>query len=134
MRPLPLLTENEKVNRSRKLVSFILCSKPLSLALSRLVLELLSAVAVAFTRSVAYAQTDPSIMGQWTLVEQWPYIAGHSHLLPNGKVLFWPTYSNGDNPQLWDPATNSVTAAVHAGYDLFCTGHSFLSSGKLFVA
>ena len=86
---------------------------------------------VALTASLACAQT--SVVGQWTSLQQWPYIAGHSHLLPTGKLLFWPTYSLGDNPQLWDPATNSVTAVTPVGYDLFCTGHSFLPSGKLFV-
>ncbi len=87
--------------------------------------------AAALTSSVAYAQT--SVAGQWTSVQQWPYIAGHSHLLPTGKVLFWPTYSLGDNPQLWDPVTNSATSVTQVGYDLFCTGHSFLPSGELFV-
>ena len=131
LRLLTPTTENTKGNRSRELFS-LLRSKPVSLALSQLLLELLAVVAL--TTTLAFAQTDPSIAGQWTSVQQWPYIAGHSHLLPTGKVLFWPTYTVGDHPQLWDPATNSVTAAVQAGYDIFCTGHSFLASGKLFVS
>jgi hypothetical protein len=81
----------------------------------------------------SFAQSDPSVVGQWTPVQQWPYLAGHAHLLPNGNVMFWPTYSNGDNPQIWDPIANTTTPATKAGYDIFCTGHSFLPNGQLFV-
>src|SRR6476660_1220546 len=121
MLALPLVTEVDKEKRSRVLVDF------------RRYFPFKLLVAVALTASVTCAQTDPSIVGQWSSVQQWPYIAGHAHLLPTGKVLFWPTYGLGYNPQLWDPATNSVTAVTQVGYDLFCTGHSFLPSGKLFV-
>ena len=55
----------------------------------------------------------------------------HSHLLPTGQVLFWP-YS--DEPRLWDPQTGAITAATNSGFNLFCSGHSFLADGRLFVA
>jgi len=55
-------------------------------------------------------------------------------MLPTGKVLFWDSYANADNPQLWDPTTGAVSAAARAGYNIFCTGFSFLSDGRLFIA
>jgi len=56
-------------------------------------------------------------------------------LLPTGKVMMWPGATvSGDDPRLWDPATATVTTLIKSGYDLFCTGHSFLADGRLFVA
>ncbi len=59
------------------------------------------------------------------------------HLLPTGKVMFWDRHDHmagwdGD-PRLWDPATQNVTALALPGYDLFCSGHSFMDDGKLLV-
>jgi hypothetical protein len=36
-------------------------------------------------------------------VMTWPWMAVHAHMLPTGKVLYWPQFNNGDNPTLWDP-------------------------------
>jgi hypothetical protein len=52
-------------------------------------------------------------------------------MLPTGKVLF---YSYVDDPYLWDPAAGTITHATLAGYNTFCTGHTFLADGRLFVA
>jgi hypothetical protein len=60
-------------------------------------------------------------------------MAAHSHLLVNGKVLFWPSFANGDNPTLWDPLANTFSTPPKAAYNIFCTGHSFLQDGRLFV-
>ena len=79
---------------------------------------------------VVHAQT-PATQGQWSAVQAWPAVAVHAHLLPTGKVLFWP-YS--DEPRLWDPQNGAITAAANSGFNLFCTGHSFLADGRLFVA
>jgi hypothetical protein len=60
-------------------------------------------------------------------------MAAHTHLLVNGKVLFWPSFANGDNPSLWDPVANTFSTPPKAAYNIFCTGHSFLQDGRLFV-
>jgi galactose oxidase len=67
-------------------------------------------------------------------VVSWPYKAVHAHMLPTGKVLWWPAFDNGDNPTLWDPSTNTNTPATHAGANIFCSGHAFLANGQLLVA
>ena len=74
--------------------------------------------------SVSLAQ-DPATVGQFSSVMSWPYVATHAHVLPTGKVLWWPNYGQGDNPTIWDPATNTNTAATHAGANIFCAGHAF---------
>jgi hypothetical protein len=60
-------------------------------------------------------------------------MAAHAHLLPNGKVLFWPSFANGNNPTLWDPVANTFSAVPLAAYNIFCSGHSFLPDGRLLV-
>src|SRR5436309_2388080 len=60
---------------------------------------------------------DTATTGEWSPVMTWPYEAIHAHVLPTGKVLFW---TRGDHSQLWDPATNVVTAAAQSGANIFC--------------
>jgi len=74
------------------------------------------------------------VTGQWAPVQTWPFMAAHAHLLSNGSVLFWPSFDNGNNPTLWNPITNKFTTAPMAAYNIFCSGHSMLQDGRLFVA
>ncbi|MGH9601159.1 MAG: choice-of-anchor D domain-containing protein, partial [Terriglobales bacterium] len=78
----------------------------------------------------APAQSDPTVVGQWSAVQTWPTYAVHGHLLPTGKVLFYP---EADNPFLWNPADNTVVPGIKVGYNLYCGGHSFLGDGRLLV-
>ena len=79
------------------------------------------------------AQEQP--LGVWTPLTQLPFFPVHVHLLPTGKVMIWPGDTiSGDDPRLWDPATQTVTTLPKPGLDLFCTGHAFLADGQLFVA
>ncbi|WP_165419859.1 galactose oxidase-like domain-containing protein [Edaphobacter modestus] len=75
-----------------------------------------------------------AVTGQWGPVQTWPFMAAHAHLLPNGSVLFWPSFGNGNNPILWNPVTNSFSTPPKAQFNIFCSGHSFLQDGRLFVA
>jgi galactose oxidase len=96
--------------------------------LSRLGLWLL--VPLVVTASALWAQST----GQWGPVQTWPWMAAHAHLLRNGKVLFWPSFANGNNPTLWDPVANTFSSAPMAAYNMFCSGHTFLQDGRLFDA
>ncbi|MCC6442759.1 MAG: DUF1929 domain-containing protein [Armatimonadetes bacterium] len=81
----------------------------------------------------APARSDgPAVVGQWSEVMQWPSIAIHTHLLPTGKVMFWWRYD--PRPYLWDPVSNAIAPMDYPGFDLFCSGHSFLSDGRLLIA
>ena len=94
-------------------------------------LVLLCLVPVDPPRAEAQATT-----GSWQLEPNLPFFPIHDHVLPDGKVMMWPGDQgiNGDDPRTWDPATGTVTTLPKAGFDIFCSGHSFLPDGRLFVA
>jgi len=85
-------------------------------------------------QAVAAAQTDASTVGQWSPVQNWPVQATHAHLLPTGQVLYYPAWAQGDTPYLWDPVSGSSVIAALPGYNIFCSGHTFLADGRVFVA
>ena len=83
------------------------------------------------------AQTD--VIGQWSLVAPLPYYPVHTHMLPTGKVMFWGSSDEGSaggvtGGDAWDPANESVSILSKPDYNIFCSGHSFLADGTLFVA
>ena len=82
--------------------------------------------------SSAIAQNN--VVGQWSPVTSWPYVAAHAHVLPTGKVLWSPQFGQGDHPYFWDPSTNTNSATVQTGANIFCAGHAFLADGQLLVA
>src|SRR4051812_38955681 len=78
------------------------------------------AVTAADAQAAAATVADnPHDVGQWGPVVNWPVVAVHAALLPNGKVLAYD--SMGDNATesytaqdhtratVWDPATGSQT-------------------------
>jgi galactose oxidase len=94
------------------------------------------------------AAADPKEVGRWDPKFSLPNVAIHTHLLPNGKVLFWgrrdhPTDSLDEHvctPQIWDPATRTTTptpkptlADGRTTVNLFCSGHTFMPDGRLLV-
>jgi galactose oxidase len=93
----------------------------------------------------ATAFGQPATMGRWDPAFAWPNVAIHVHVLPNGKVLFWGRREWGANqpaegldprnctPRIWDPTTNTFSALPKPGFNLFCSGHTFLPDGRLLV-
>ena len=77
----------------------------------------------------SFATASTSSAGQWSAPFAWPIVAVHMHLLRTGKVLAWGKF--GD-PYEWDPATNAFTAKPLSSW-IFCSGHAFLSDGRLLV-
>ncbi len=68
-----------------------------------------------------------------------PFFPPHVHVMPTGKVLFWPGDIekgglSGNDPRIWDPQTQAVTQATKPGFDPFCSAHTLLADGRLFVA
>src|SRR3954465_1074800 len=72
-------------------------------------------------------------VGQFDIAQTAPYSPIHAHLLPTGQVMFWDSYDKADNAQLWNPSTGAFTPAAKAGYNIFCTGFSFLANGHLLI-
>lgn len=95
--------------------------------------------------NVATVTGSPDVVGQWGPVVDWPVVAINAALLPNGKVLAYDsigdqateTYPVQDHTRatIWDPATGSQTdVTLSDGYNIFCSGFSFLANGNLFIA
>jgi hypothetical protein len=72
------------------------------------------------------AADDPSLVGSWSKPYNWPVVAGHAVLLQNGKVLLW---SDGNNVQLWDPATGDLTRTPNAFNNISGAGHVTRADG-----
>jgi hypothetical protein len=98
-------------------------------------------------------QTAPSIAGQWSQLQPLPDIPVHISLLPNRKLLFWGRdkalnstndVDGGCKTYLFDPSKvdnpstptqdERVEVIDNIRTNLFCSAHSFLPDGKLFVA
>src|ERR1043165_8252598 len=80
--------------------------------------------------SLAFAQ-DPASIGQWTAPGDWPAKSIHLQVLPNGKLMFWP--SSGAT-FFWVPVANPTGTLKRSGENTFCSGHSFLADGQMFLA
>ena len=76
---------------------------------------------------------NPSLVGQWSPVKNWPVRTVHAILLPTGKVMFW-AHPNRQPIYLWDPETDLVSQAASHPEDLYCSGHAFLPDGRLLVS
>jgi galactose oxidase len=82
--------------------------------------------------------------GEWSPVMNFDpaVVAIHAHLLPSGKVLMWERYPTVPEEQwintyLWDPAgspSGKLKTIKNPFANVFCSGHTFLSDGRLFVA
>jgi hypothetical protein len=89
--------------------------------------------ACAVLASAAEAQT-PSQAGQWSARMTWPLSATHTHLQPDGRVMFFGEFDEGDDPPgLWSPSTGAISRLPAPGYNIFCAGHSYLGDGRLLV-
>ncbi len=97
----------------------------------------------------AAAPVPSATVGTWELsfnTSYPPLPAVHASVLPNGKVLHWgPYYFPPTVSRLWgcvligglcdpDIPGNNTENIVYTGENLFCSGHSFLPDGRLFVA
>jgi hypothetical protein len=128
---------NVKRLSSRTLLRFYALAFCAALALFSPLLE--RAVTVS---AIAPSQGDPSVAGAWSGPFDWGLVVIHSHVLPNGKVLFWTrdkTAQGGDvlgstQARVWDPATGIFTLVPNPTTNLFCSGHSFLPDGRLLVS
>ena len=79
--------------------------------------------------------------GKWAASLDWPHVAIHMHLLPNGKVLTWPGeehsgrgHKEGQDASVWDPVTGARQSVPNLRTDIFCSGHTLLPDGRVFVA
>lgn len=103
---------------------------------------------VRWSKASLLVDTNPALSGQWSSVFPWftgtvPSVPIHMHLLPTGKVMYWDRHGRDpENPNImwegapavWDPMTQAFASLPMPDYDIFCSGHSILSDGRLFVS
>jgi hypothetical protein len=75
-----------------------------------------------------------NVQGQWTSLATWPTRAVHTTLLRDGRVFFVSYYDESLQPNIWDPATNTFSPAAASAYRLFCSGHTSLADGRVFIS
>lgn len=74
--------------------------------------------------------TTSAEAGHWTAPFDWPIVAVHMMLLPDGRVL---SVGRTGVPNVWDPTTSTFTAVPSPAW-LFCAGHALLADGRVLVA
>src|ERR1044072_1932743 len=74
-------------------------------------------------------------LGLWSGVQNFPDVAIHASLLPNGNVLFWARSDSrlDTDTWVWNPATNTFATFYNPHTMMFCAGHSLLPDGRLLV-
>jgi YVTN family beta-propeller protein len=87
---------------------------------------------------------DANVNGMWSPVYNWPIIAVHSVLLPDGRVLTYGSDTTGlqtghANYDVWDssgaPDANHMTLPNTSGTDIFCSSQVLLpQAGSVFIA
>jgi hypothetical protein len=88
---------------------------------------------------------DPGQGGQWEGPYDWPVVAVHATLLPNGRVLAYDSVGNQPTESyqqhtftratIWNPGNNSHTSVnANTGYNVFCSGLTLLNDGRVFLA
>ncbi len=74
--------------------------------------------------------------GTWTTLPDASIFIVHAALLRSGKVLLWSGTAEVFDPlesRVWDPVSGTMTTQTYT-VDLFCSGHSFMSDGRLCIA
>lgn len=81
-----------------------------------------------------FAWPGVEIAGSWESPRAWPVVAIHSVLLPSGDVLIWKGLDGTSTVStVWNPVTDQFTTGSVTS-DLFCSAHSLLADGRVFVA
>jgi hypothetical protein len=93
----------------------------------------LSTSSVASFTTTSPSQPPPDQVGQWGSLINWPLVAVHSSLMPNGNVLLWDGWETPSKAVVWNPATQAFTDVTTAS-GLFCSGHAQLADGRVLVA
>jgi Domain of unknown function (DUF4082)/Domain of unknown function (DUF1929)/Galactose oxidase, central domain len=101
-----------------------------------------------------YHEASRAEVGEFNSLTQLPLVAVHLSVLPDKRILFWgrdfvkdangnivPT-PTGEAKQVtgtsqayvWNMSTNEMLRVDNPTANLFCSGHSFLPDGRLFVS
>lgn len=109
------------------------------------IIKKVGAAALLFACIAPSLQAAPDTEGQWSAQHDWPLIAIHAVMTPQGKIFTWGTNRAGVQGaqfmyDLWDPVTGT-TASSHntlpntLGVDSFCSAAIMLpESGDILMS
>ncbi len=81
------------------------------------------------------APAPPEQVGSWSPLMNWPIVAAHSILMPNGTLLVMDGWVAPSPADVFDPATGLLASVVNPfGIDIFCSGHVPLADGRVIIA
>jgi fibronectin type 3 domain-containing protein len=103
----------------------------LALAVASVTISLLAAGALSQFGQAA--TPTPDQVGQWTAPIQWPLVAVHMAMQPDGKILMFDGFAAALNSErVWNPTTQAFTNVPY-GRNLFCAGHVLLPDGRSLI-
>ena len=75
----------------------------------------------------------PDQTGQWGSLMNWPTVAMHGEMLPDGNILTWGDSGEGfsDTAVVWDPTTNILTSKPDPFANPACGGNNALPDGRI---
>lgn len=86
--------------------------------------------------------TSTTPQGKWGPLMNWPVVAVHMGLTPDGKVLLWDRDDKNDLPNkkydslgvyVWNPADGTFVDHPLGTTNLFCSGSTWLGGGLLYA-
>ena len=85
------------------------------------------------------AAVGAATSGAWSTPFNWPIVAAHLSVLPDRRVISWvssdtPGDTETHHVHLWDPSSGLFTEVSNGTHNVFCSGHTFLTDGRLLVA
>ncbi len=86
---------------------------------------------VSRASKAATAATSPDQTGQWGSLMNWPIVAMHGELLPDGNILTWGDSSTGDTAVVWNPTANTLTSIPDPFANPSCGGNNLLPDGRI---
>ncbi len=79
----------------------------------------------------AASSTPTSPTGQWSSPMNWPTVAMHGEMLPDGDVLTFGDSSQGSTAVVWNPTTNAFTTVPDLYANPSCGGNNQLPDGRV---
>ncbi|HEV7923329.1 MAG TPA: galactose oxidase-like domain-containing protein [Thermoanaerobaculia bacterium] len=96
----------------------------------------LSLLLFAFAAALPALAQDPKVVGQWSNVRKWPFVAIHAALFPDGRIIGWARKDGVTTLDTFvgDPHGTTFTNIPNTFVQPFCAGQTFLPDGRLLVA
>ena len=96
-------------------------------------------LAILLLVSAFLGYSQPSQVGQWTGLLNWPFIPVSVAHLSDGRLVAWAstrptTFPAGDTfsyAAIYDPATGQISALNNTAHDMFCAGLASTGDGRI---